>query len=76
MPMPRPPATACRSWLIALLALLPAVSARAELPAALARQLADAGVPSDAVGLVVAPVAPGPRFWRTRPSGRCNPARR
>ena len=60
--MPRPPATACRSWLIALLALLPAVSARAELPAALARQLAELGVPSDAVGLVVAPVAPGPRF--------------
>ena len=41
------------------LALLPA---RAELPPPLARLLADASIPEDGVGLVVAPVGRGPRF--------------
>ena len=43
-------------------ALLCPVRAAAELPPALLRALAEAGIPADAVGLVVAPVAPGPRF--------------
>jgi D-alanyl-D-alanine carboxypeptidase/D-alanyl-D-alanine-endopeptidase (penicillin-binding protein 4) len=38
-----------------------ACSARAELPPPLARTLAEAGVPADALGLVVAPVSSGPR---------------
>lgn len=48
--------------LLPLALALALASARAELPAPLARQLADVGVPADAVGLVVAPVAPGPRY--------------
>ena len=59
------PAAFVRSALCALLAALATAAssaARAELPAPLARQLADLGVPADAVGLVVAPVAPGPRY--------------
>ena len=36
--------------------------AQAALPEELARGLAEAGLPADAVGLVVAPLAPGPRF--------------
>ena len=36
--------------------------ALAELPPSLARVLADAGLPADALGLVVAPVAPGARY--------------
>jgi len=46
----------------ALCGLAAPAGVRAELPPAWARQLADAGVPADAVGLVVAPVAPGARF--------------
>ncbi|MEN9627905.1 MAG: D-alanyl-D-alanine carboxypeptidase/D-alanyl-D-alanine-endopeptidase [Pseudomonadota bacterium] len=48
---------------LAWLAALPCpVRAATELPPALARALAEAGIPADAVGLVVAPLAPGPRF--------------
>ncbi len=58
--------TSLASFLLVLVAGLSALAvpagARADLPPAWARQLADAGVPADAVGLVVAPVAPGARF--------------
>jgi D-alanyl-D-alanine carboxypeptidase/D-alanyl-D-alanine-endopeptidase (penicillin-binding protein 4) len=58
--------TSLASFLLVLVAGLSALvvpaGARADLPPAWARQLADAGVPADAVGLVVAPVAPGARF--------------
>jgi serine-type D-Ala-D-Ala carboxypeptidase/endopeptidase (penicillin-binding protein 4) len=50
------------AWLALLLALLCPVRAAAELPPALARAMAEAGIPADAVGLVVAPLAPGPRY--------------
>ena len=60
--MSRPLAPLLRPLALALAGALALAVARAELPAPLARQLAEAGVPSDAVGLVVAPVAPGPRF--------------
>ncbi len=50
----------------AVAALLLAASAlfcaRAELPPALARAMAEAGLPADALGLVVAPVAAGPPY--------------
>ncbi len=52
--------------LLLRLALLPCLlqagPARADLPPTLARQLAEAGIPAAALGLVVAPVGPGARF--------------
>lgn len=45
-----------------LIALLQAVVAQAELPPALARQLAEAGIPADALSLVVAPLGVGARY--------------
>lgn len=59
----RPGARARLALVPALLAVLAAApAARAELPAPLLQQLAEVGVPPDAVGLLVAPVAPGPRY--------------
>ncbi|MFT3818953.1 MAG: D-alanyl-D-alanine carboxypeptidase/D-alanyl-D-alanine-endopeptidase [Rubrivivax sp.] len=53
----------CRTLLLAAVLALGSwtFNARAELPPPLARTLAEAGVPADALGLVVAPVAAGPR---------------
>jgi hypothetical protein len=50
---------------VAALALLLLQPARAELPPALVRLLADAGLPADALGLVVAPVAAASASWST-----------
>jgi D-alanyl-D-alanine carboxypeptidase/D-alanyl-D-alanine-endopeptidase (penicillin-binding protein 4) len=60
--MPRRLLLLLRAPALALAGLLALAPARAELPAPLARQLTELGVPADAVGLVVAPVARGPRF--------------
>ena len=61
MPLPRLP-RALRTLALALATALPALAAGAPLPAEVARILAEAGLPPEALGLVVAPAGPGPRF--------------
>ncbi len=52
-----------RALLWCLLALAAAVRpVQAALPEPVVQALAEAGIPADALGLVVAPVAPGPRY--------------
>lgn len=77
-PHPDRPAPArllpCLALWLAWLALLQPLPLHAQLPPWLAQQLADAGIPDDAVGLVVAPLGPGARHVEHRANQPMQPA--